>query len=187
MFFSNPIGHPSVIMRKSVLISNNFIYPENYRAAEDYKLWVDLSKKTEFHNIQESLIQYRIHEEQIRSVLELVQSETIDRIQKELFEEYFELNEDKDWLILKDILQLNFSNFSIQEYLLVFKKTYAICLRKGLLLHNLLLPKWNKFIIFFPNFSVSNFLKVVTLKLFSTLSFKKRIIFFIKCFINYNK
>ena len=61
------IGHPTVMLRKDVV--ENLRYDENYQAAEDYELWTRLVKSTEFYNIQESLLHYRIHETNM-SVLE---------------------------------------------------------------------------------------------------------------------
>lgn len=54
------IGHPTVMMRKNAM--NNYRYDVNYQAAEDYELWTRLIRITKFHNIQESLLQYRLHD-----------------------------------------------------------------------------------------------------------------------------
>lgn len=53
------IMHTSAMIRKSVLSDNNIRYEEQYSPAEDYRLWGRLMDCTDFHNIQEVLVEYR--------------------------------------------------------------------------------------------------------------------------------
>lgn len=53
------IMHTTAMIRKSVLINNNIRYEEQYTPAEDYRLWGRLMDCTDFHNIQEVLVEYR--------------------------------------------------------------------------------------------------------------------------------
>ena len=53
------IMHTTAIIRKSVLIENDVRYEEQYSPAEDYRLWGQLMQYTDFHNIQEVLVEYR--------------------------------------------------------------------------------------------------------------------------------
>ncbi len=57
------IMHTSAMIRKSVLMENNIKYEEQYTPAEDYRLWGQLMACTEFHNIQEVLVEYRYDEQ----------------------------------------------------------------------------------------------------------------------------
>lgn len=61
------VGHPTVMLRRSAL--QNLRYDEDYQAAEDYEFWSRLVRITQFYNIQESLLQYRIHNSNM-SILE---------------------------------------------------------------------------------------------------------------------
>lgn len=61
MLFNSPIVHPSVMIRKKLLLEN--LYNENCFCCEDYELWSRLIYKTKFHNIKEKLIKYRIIKE----------------------------------------------------------------------------------------------------------------------------
>lgn len=61
------IGHPTVMLRKKAIAG--YRYDENFQAAEDYELWSRLIKVTQFYNIPESLLQYRLHHSSM-SVLE---------------------------------------------------------------------------------------------------------------------
>lgn len=60
LLFSCAIYHPTVMMRKSILTENKLCYDET-KAAEDYDLWTKLILCTEFANIPEPLLKYRVH------------------------------------------------------------------------------------------------------------------------------
>lgn len=66
------IGNPTVMFRKKIL--NSTRYNKNFEPAEDYEFWSHLIHRTHFHNIQESLLLYRIHTNNIS----LTRSEKID-------------------------------------------------------------------------------------------------------------
>ncbi|TGD58112.1 glycosyltransferase family 2 protein [Flavobacterium humi] len=57
--YSCAIGNPTVMLRKESLSGLRF--DNDYVPVEDYDLWSRLLPKTKFHNIQESLLRYRLH------------------------------------------------------------------------------------------------------------------------------
>jgi glycosyltransferase involved in cell wall biosynthesis len=59
--------HPTVMMRRSVLNQHKMQYTEEYQHAEDLSLWHGLMHETRFHNLQEPLLAYRVHMEQVSS------------------------------------------------------------------------------------------------------------------------
>lgn len=59
------IGHPTAMIRKSVLDKYQINYNIDFEPAEDYDLWVRLSKLGKLHNIQEVLFLYRVHDSQV--------------------------------------------------------------------------------------------------------------------------
>jgi glycosyltransferase involved in cell wall biosynthesis len=61
----NCILHPSVMLKKSVLLELETIYNSNMEPAEDYDLWVRLINKGKYYNLNKILVHYRIHEQQI--------------------------------------------------------------------------------------------------------------------------
>ncbi len=67
MLFNSPIAHPSVILRRNVLVENQLQYNSEYIHAEDFKLWQEISNFSKLGNIGKSLLKYRIHEKQITS------------------------------------------------------------------------------------------------------------------------
>ena len=56
------VVHPASMIRKSVLEKNNLRYEEEFTPCEDYRLWLRLIDLTRFHNIQEVLFKYRLHD-----------------------------------------------------------------------------------------------------------------------------
>lgn len=58
-------GHPSVMIRSSVLRENNLWYQESLLPAEDYHFWLEIGAYTKLANIPEFLVHYRLHDGQI--------------------------------------------------------------------------------------------------------------------------
>ncbi|MFD2542028.1 glycosyltransferase family 2 protein [Lacinutrix gracilariae] len=58
-------GHPTVMLRKSVFDANGLQYDTTKEPAEDYALWVTLLQFGALANIQECLLQYRLHAGQV--------------------------------------------------------------------------------------------------------------------------
>jgi glycosyltransferase involved in cell wall biosynthesis len=63
LFFSPPVAHPAVLMRKSLLVGlgQNQVYDpaEDVLYAEDYDLWVRLGRITRIVSIRDVLVYYR--------------------------------------------------------------------------------------------------------------------------------
>ena len=59
MFLFQPFAHPSVMLRRSSVESVGF-YPEDMWKVEDVKLFLILSTKGEFHNIDDTVLKYRV-------------------------------------------------------------------------------------------------------------------------------
>jgi glycosyltransferase involved in cell wall biosynthesis len=60
LLFETPIMHPSVMIRKSLLLETGG-YSENDVLAEDYELWIRMAKITRLANLDEELVLYRWH------------------------------------------------------------------------------------------------------------------------------
>lgn len=67
LFFRSCFAHPAVLIRRDAMAALNLPYREGYKYAEDYDLWCRLQSSGKFFNLQESLLSYRIHEEQTGS------------------------------------------------------------------------------------------------------------------------
>ena len=81
----NCFAHPSLMIRKSVLKQFNFRYG-NYIHAEDYELWSRMIRYTEFCNIQEVLLNYRCHNEQISVEFSDIQAKTAKKIKQNMLD-----------------------------------------------------------------------------------------------------
>ncbi len=86
LLFSCQFIHPSVMLRKSALVTYQLYYNETFRQAQDYELWVRMIPYGQFHTIPEELIKYRVHAKQISHQDKGFQKENTHRIYRFLLE-----------------------------------------------------------------------------------------------------
>jgi glycosyltransferase involved in cell wall biosynthesis len=60
-YFANPIAHPTVMLRRSILLEHGLSYDENFSVAQDYDLWARLVPVARIANLPEVLLDYRMH------------------------------------------------------------------------------------------------------------------------------
>lgn len=79
----NCIVHPSVMMRKQILDEFSIVYDVTKEPAEDYDLWVRLLSFGKLHNLQEALLNYRVHNKQVsqKRAIQQIQSALESRLQ----------------------------------------------------------------------------------------------------------
>lgn len=65
MLQESAIGHPTAMIRTSILHENNLFYDPNFEPAEDYDLWVRLLAYGKLANLDEVLFSYRNHDGQV--------------------------------------------------------------------------------------------------------------------------
>lgn len=75
-----PLLHPACMLRKSVLDTHGIQYEEEYTPSEDYRLWLRLMEFTNFHNLQEVLFNYRMHETNTSKVMHTRMRQATDRL-----------------------------------------------------------------------------------------------------------
>ena len=61
----NCILHPSVMIRKKILVDYSIQYDTTKEPAEDYHMWVRLLSLGKLHNLQEVLMEYRLYGNQV--------------------------------------------------------------------------------------------------------------------------
>ena len=92
MVFENCIPHSSVFIRKRILDDNNIRYDEEYRSAQDYRLWEQLIHMGNYNILRETLMMYRFSEQQISSQKKMGQRnnslQVRYRLQKQWLHEY---------------------------------------------------------------------------------------------------
>ncbi len=83
MLLSNPVAHPSVMLRAQILRQHGLVYEEAFEKVEDYRLWIRLADKGGFYNFQTPLLRYRIHPQQVCVTASAVQHEARLRLARE--------------------------------------------------------------------------------------------------------
>jgi glycosyltransferase involved in cell wall biosynthesis len=87
----SPFCHSSVIFRKSLLVQHKMVYRLGFDLTDDYDLWTQLAKVTQFANLNKCLLHYRISNNQV-SILKLdEQLKQKSLIRKRVLDEVFEI------------------------------------------------------------------------------------------------
>jgi glycosyltransferase involved in cell wall biosynthesis len=101
MFFFNPISHPGVTIRKSLIDENQLKFNKHYLHAEDYHFWFQCFQLTQFYNIPEVLLNYRVHPQQMGFIAPKASLDSTRKIKREaltLFGETFSVEEENEWV-----------------------------------------------------------------------------------------
>lgn len=61
LLFQNQLAHPTVIIRRETLIKLGRGYSNAFLPCEDFELWTELIKITEIINLEQHLLEYRVH------------------------------------------------------------------------------------------------------------------------------
>lgn len=100
---SNAIGHPTVMFRKSMVNEFSIRYNEDALYVEDYELWLSLIDKVNFANIDEILLEYRIHKDSICQTNVISQSLNCQKIMFEAQGKYFNIDNQKAVNVIKKL------------------------------------------------------------------------------------
>ncbi len=79
LLFENPFCHPSVILRRQTLAAHQLDYPD-FPYAEEYALWVKLSRHARVANLPEKLLRYRTHAQQVSQSKNDIQCRSTEQI-----------------------------------------------------------------------------------------------------------
>lgn len=82
----NPFCHPSVMIRKEIIDKHQLKFKNEYLHAEEYKLWTEFVVLTKCCNLNESLLMYRSHSQQVSQMHLDIQIENSKVIQNEYLE-----------------------------------------------------------------------------------------------------
>jgi len=86
----NPLPHPTAFLRNEIIKKNNITYNENLKFAQDYGLWVSLSRFGELTNVPKILLKYRVNGNQVSISRKVEQLQCAQQIRTELLK--YELN-----------------------------------------------------------------------------------------------
>lgn len=87
LIFNSSLAHPAVVIRKSAFYDSNLQYDVNFKQAQDYELWARASKFLKLANIDEVLLEYRLHEGQVGQKYKKNQHETANSVRRILLSE----------------------------------------------------------------------------------------------------
>jgi glycosyltransferase involved in cell wall biosynthesis len=116
----------SVMLRKEILDKNNIFYKTEYVPAEDYAFWLDLIGYTKFEILEDILVKYRSHAENISNRQRSLQRQKGINVQFNAIEKYcgFRL---KDKVLLSSFFSgEEFSADKVQNLYFTIKEIIAV-------------------------------------------------------------
>ena len=150
MYYGCPLIHPSAIIRKAVLWEHHIKYDYDYKHAEDYKFWYDLSKVGRLVNISDRLLIYRVSDSQVSKVYHSQQLNTARRVKALLIED-FRKKYNIDFLINRDIHSIialercikgnKIGSDELEEYYAVLLACYMSVVPKSIVVSHFLLSR----------------------------------------------
>lgn len=63
--YPSPISHPTVMIRREIMMKHNLFYDEQYPSAQDYELWQRIHQKFRIDNLSDILLKYRVQSNSI--------------------------------------------------------------------------------------------------------------------------
>lgn len=129
IFTSTIFFHPTVIIRRDILKTNNLEYNSSFHQAEDWGLWMEMVNKTRVGNIQEPLLKYRIvpgSETRIAAADNVKRSSVFCMLLKRKFEiDHLSLSDDEvklyTYFVSRQFISL-MPNNSIKQVVCIFDK-----------------------------------------------------------------
>lgn len=88
LFFNTPLQHPTVILRNSILKENEYLYRTKYKHSEDFGLWQEIATTYDIANLNEVLLDYRVHELSLTQQADKDITER-DVIHQKIYKDYF--------------------------------------------------------------------------------------------------
>jgi len=140
--------HPTVMMRKKVLVENNLSYNKEYFVTQDYDLWCKMIQFTRGSNFPEVLIHYRHHEES-KSKKELEKQEHFKvKISAKLLENIFQIPHvtNEEMIIIGKIINLEINALKKTDLEKVNESFFVILekFRKNISSSKMLINDWEK-------------------------------------------
>lgn len=87
LLVSNPIIHPSVMMRRAAVKALNF-YRVQDLPGQDYDLWARLSMESELANLPDLLLKYRVRSDSITGQKQAAQARSVAEVMRSLASHY---------------------------------------------------------------------------------------------------
>lgn len=114
LIFNSSLAHPAVMIRHSILCTNNIMYEKEYQGLEDYVLWWRISKFADVMSIDEVLLNYRKHKKQITQTRDPQFIEKLRKFSKERLHTLVDSTENEEKVFFK-YCEGNYTEFSNEE------------------------------------------------------------------------
>jgi glycosyltransferase involved in cell wall biosynthesis len=126
---NNCIAHPVVMFRNSVFKENAIFYDVTKEPAEDFDLWVRLLNYGKLHNLPDTLLMYRVHQNQVSNLQSKKQQNVSIDTKFNLFKNLEIIWSKKEEKILKMYLSNNY--FIDLNQLEILKNLFNTILQKN--------------------------------------------------------
>jgi glycosyltransferase involved in cell wall biosynthesis len=115
----NPFIHPSTMFKSSIIKDYGLYYKDDYKSAEDYEFWFNMSSKVSVANVPEVLLDYRVHPKQISSNDRKTQITSADKVRFNAVESIIgrNLSEDEKNIHFKFLYGVNTDSFQMRRVL----------------------------------------------------------------------
>jgi glycosyltransferase involved in cell wall biosynthesis len=135
MLFNSPFCHPSVCFHRKIFSDLHIKYDPDFMPAEDYKMWVSISKFGKLANLSFAKFYLRIHDNNTSARNIQKQQQALLKIRKEYILEIFniDLSLYENNLLNGIIYNYRFSNLEIFEIETLFSKIKLVNLKSGVL------------------------------------------------------
>ena len=120
LVFENAISHPTAMIRKKCLAEKNIKYPVEFGYAQDYALWVSLSKYYPLANIDKKLLTYRLNTNGNTEKYNRFQRKYVNNIRLSQLEELGILPSNKEFSLFCDFCDWRFK--SNKEFIVKIEK-----------------------------------------------------------------
>ncbi len=193
LLFHNDIVHPSVVIRRKILLENDMFYNENMKTAQDYELWARLSNISNLRNIPEVLLKRRIHTNQIGKMYPQDQKINANIARQEILKNIGIDTDDFDLKLHLRASEVNidgtreFFDKSLLQFERILNANKEAGFVSGIYLEKILANKVWMICSKYSHFGMYAWRKFrdTPLRKFSGLSFYEEFKFFIRCLIKY--
>jgi glycosyltransferase involved in cell wall biosynthesis len=135
LIYDSPLAHPTVMLRRSVLIKNNLRYDPAYEKAEDYRLWLTMAGHCRLCSLPDLLLRYRIHDPgEDRRPFKEEQARSVQKIREDMYNSFSPNADPVEFSLYMRLCGYKLA-FNEEEYaviLLLLKKILSHKLFKGI-------------------------------------------------------
>lgn len=112
-FFKIQLCHGTCLIRKSILVENQFLFDKQYAHAEDYELFTRIARKTKLANLQKVLYRVRKHENEVSNLFSEIQINNTNLIKIREFKTFGYQASSQEIADYTNLLERNYSEIKL--------------------------------------------------------------------------